>query len=133
MLKKEILMQQLKEGTYEGIKVRKIAPAEGTLERFNPKKNTLRKDDFKVFVPILKDSLQAYLSQTAHNKRSLLGLNSLVETSLNKADAHQAIRDRVSAKVKENSSSKASLLQYLYNFILQHEAVGTIDSTIKVK
>ena len=133
MLKKEILMQQLKEGTYEGIKVRKIAPAEGTLERFNPKKNTLRKDDFKVFVPILKDSLQAYLSQTAHNKRSLLGLNSLVETSLNRADAHQAIRDRVSAKVKENSSSKASLLQYLYNFILQHEAVGTIDSTIKVK
>jgi hypothetical protein len=133
MLKKEILMQQLKEGTYEGIKVRKIAPAEGTLERFNPKKNTLRKDDFKVFVPILKDSLQAYLSQTAHNNRSLLGLNSLVETSLNKADAHQAIRDRVSAKVKENSSSKASLLQYLYNFILQHEAVGTIDSTIKVK
>jgi hypothetical protein len=133
MLKKKILMQQLKERLYEGIKVRKIAPAEGTLEGFNPNKNTLRKDDFKVFVPILKDSLQAYLSQTAHNKRSLLGLNSLVITSLNKADAHQAIRDRVSAKVKENSGSKASLLQYLYNFILQHEAVGTIDSTIKVK
>ena len=133
MLKKEILMQQLKEGFYEGIKVRKIAPAEGTLEGFNPKNNTLRKDDFKVFVPILKDSLQAYLSQTAHNKRSLLGLNSLVGTSLNKADAHEAIRDRVSYKVEENSSSKESILQYLYNFILQHEAVGTIDSTIKVK
>ena len=115
---------------YDGITVRKIAPAAGT-DRFNPLTNTLRKEDFKAFVAVLKDSLQKYLKHT--KETSLIGLNSLVETSLNRADAHQAIRDRVSAKVKENSSSKASLLQYLYNFILQHEAVGTIDSTIKVK
>ena len=47
---------------YDGIKVRKIDPEEGA-ERFNPLKNSLRKDDFNRFVPVLKDSLQAYLSQ----------------------------------------------------------------------
>ena len=115
------------------IKVRKLDPVKGTTERFNPNKNSLRKDDFKAFVPVLKDSLQDYLSQTADINISLLGLKNLVESSLNKANAHKAIRDRLSAKVEENSSSKASLMQYLFNFILQHENAGTIDQTIKVK
>ena len=115
---------------YDGIKVRKIDPEEGA-ESFNPLKNSLRKEDFNRFVPVLKDSLQAYLSQS--KETSLLGLNSLIESALNKAEAHKAIRDRVSAKVKENSSSKAALQQYLFNFILLHEAVGTIDTEIKVK
>lgn len=115
------------------LKVRKLDPVNGTTERFNPNKNTLRKDDFKDFVPVLKDYLQDYLSQTAERNIRLLGLKSLVESSLNKAEAHQSIRDRVSAKVEENSSSKAALLQYLYNFILQHENEGVIDQTIKVK
>jgi len=128
-------MKLLKENhsNHQKIKVRKLDPVKGTAERFNPNKNSLRKDDFKAFVPVLKDSLQDYLSQTADINISLLGLKSLVESSLNKAEAHQSIRDRVSAKVEENSSSKAALLQYLYNFILQHEAVGSIDQNIKVK
>jgi len=115
---------------YDGITVRKIAPAAGT-DRFNPLTNTLRKEDFKAFVAVLKDSLQKYLKHT--KETSLIGLNSLVEAALKKAKAHKAIRVRVSAKVKENSSSKAALQQYLYNFILLHEAAGTIDTNIKVK
>ena len=122
-----------KDSKHKEIKVRKLDPVKGTTEKFNPKQNTLRKDDFKAFVPVLKDSLQDYLSQTPHREITLLGLKSLVENALNKADAHEAIRDRVSYKVEENSSSKASILQYLYNFILQHEAVGAIYQNIKVK
>ena len=111
----------------EPIKVRKLDPVKGTTERFNPNKNSLRKDDFKAFVPVLKDSLQAHLSQTAEKDISLLGLNSLVESSLNKAEAHKAIRSRIKAKVEENSSSKAALMQYLYNFILCNDGVQTIN------
>ena len=128
-------MKLLKENhsNHQKIKARKIDPVKGTAERFNPNKNSLRKDDFKAFVPVLKDSLQHYLSQTADINISLLGLKSLVENALNKAEAHKAIRSRIQAKVEANSSSKAALLQYLYNFILQHENEGTIDQTIKVK
>ena len=128
-------MKLLKENhsNHQKIKVRKLDPVKGTTERFNPNKNSLRKDDFKAFVPVLKDSLQDYLSQTADINISLLGLKSLVENALNKAEAHKAIISRIQAKVKANSSSKAALLQYLYNFILQHENEGTIDQTIKVK
>ena len=128
-------MKLLKENhsNHQKIKVRKLDPVKGTTERFNPNKNSLRKDDFKAFVPVLKDSLQDYLSQTADINISLLGLKSLVENALNKAEAHKAIRSRIQAKVEANSSSKAALLQYLYNFILQHENEGTIDQTIKVK
>ena len=96
------------------------------MKRCNPVRNSLRKDDFNGFVAVLKDSLQDYLSQTADINISLLGLKSLVENSLNKADAHEAIRDRVSYKVEENSSSKAAILQYLYNFILCNDGVKTI-------
>ena len=115
---------------YEGIKIRKLDPEKGT-DRFNPLKNTLRKKDFKAFVAVLKDSLQKYLKHTKEPR--LLGLKTLVESALNKSAAHQAIVDRVSAKVTENSTSKAALQQYLFNFILQHEAAGTIDTNIKVK
>ena len=58
---------------------------------------------------------------------SLLGLNSLVKAALNKAEAHKAIRDRVSAKVEANSSSKAALMQHLYNFILCNDGEKTIN------
>ena len=128
-------MKLLKENhsNHQKIKARKLDPVKGTAERFNPNKNSWRKDDFKAFVPVLKDSLQDYLSQTADINISLLGLISLVENALNKAEAHKAIRSRIQAKVEANSSSKAALLQYLYNFILQHEAVGAIDQNIKVK
>ena len=128
-------MKLLKENhsNHQKIKVRKLDPVKGTTERFNPNKNSLRKDDFKVFVPVLKDSLQDYLSQTEDINISLLGLKNLVENALNKAEAHKSIISRIQAKVEANSSSKAALLQYLYNFILQHEAVGAIDQNIKVK
>ena len=109
------------------IKVRKLDPVKGTTERFNPIKNSLRKDDFKAFVPVLKDSLQDYLSQTADINISLLGLKSLVENALNKAEAHKAIRSRIKAKIEENSSSKAALMQYLYNFILCNDGDQTIN------
>tara|TARA_Y100000588_G_scaffold101806_1_gene110635 strand:+ start:406 stop:792 length:387 start_codon:yes stop_codon:yes gene_type:complete len=128
-------MKLLKENhsNHQKIKARKIDPVKGTAERFNPNKNSLRKDDFKAFVPVLKDSLQDYLSQTADINISLLELKSLVENALNKAEAHKAIISRIQAKVEANSSSKAALLQYLYNFILQHENEGTIYQNIKVK
>ena len=126
-------MLKEKHSNHQKIKVRKLDPVKGTTERFNPNKNSLRKDDFKAFVPVLKDSLQDYLSQTADVNISLLGLKILVENALNKVEAHKAIRSRIQAKVEANSSSKAALLQYLYNFILQHEAVGAIDQNIKVK
>ena len=126
-------MPQFNETHYEGIKVRKIPSYEEGLPNFNPLRNTLRKDDFKSFVKILKESLQEYLSKTEAKTRRLFDLKELVESSLNKADAHKAIRDRVSAKVTENSSSKAALIQYLYNFILQHENEGTIDSKLNTK
>ena len=96
------------------------------MKQCNPVRNSLRKDDFNGFVAVLKDSLQAYLGQTAEEDISLLGLNSLVESALNKADAHKAIRSRIKAKLEENSSSKAAVLQYLYNFILCNDGVKTI-------
>ena len=55
------------------------------MKQFNPVGTSLRKEDFNNFVPVLNDSLQAYLAQTAEEDISLLGLNSLVESSLNKA------------------------------------------------
>ena len=70
------------------------------MQLFNPLRNGLRKNDFNSFVQVLKDSLQAYLSQTAEKEISLLGLNSLVESALNKADAHKAIRSRIKAKIE---------------------------------
>ena len=97
------------------------------MQQFNPLRNGLRKNDFNSFVQVLKDSLQAYLSQTAEKEISLLGLNSLVESALNKAEAHKAIRSRIKAKVEENSSSKAALMQYLYNFILCNDGEQTIN------
>ena len=96
------------------------------MKQFNPVRNSLRKKDFNGFVAVLKDSLQAYLGQTAEEDISLLGLNSLVESALNKAAAHKAIRSRIKAKLEENSSSKAAVLQYLYNFILCNDGVKTI-------
>ena len=96
------------------------------MQQFNPLRNGLRKNYFNSFVQVLKDSLQAYLGQTAEKEISLLGLNSLVESALNKAEAHKAIRSRIKAKLEENSSSKAAILQYLYNFILCNDGVKTI-------
>ena len=122
-------MKLLKENhsNHQKIKARKLDPVKGTAERFNPNKNSLRKDDFKSFIPVLKDSLQDYLSQTAEEDISLLELNSLVESSLNKAEAHKAIRSRIKAKIEENSSSKAALMQYLYNFILCNDGEQTFN------
>ena len=97
------------------------------MKKFDPIKNTLRKEDFNRFVQVLKDSLQAYLGQTREKEISLLGLNSLVESALNKAEAHKAIRSIIKAKVEENSSSKAALMQYLYNFILCNDREKTIN------
>ena len=97
------------------------------MKQFNPVRNSLRKEDFNSFVPGLHDSLQAYISQTAEEDVSLLGLNSLVESALNKAEAHKAIRSRIKAKVAENSSSKSALMQYLYNFILCNDGEQTIN------
>ena len=97
------------------------------MQQFNPVRNSLRKEDFNSFVPELHDSLQAYISQTAEEDVSLLGLNSLVESALNKAEAHKAIRSRIKAKLEENSSSKAALMQYLYNFILCNDGEQTIN------
>ena len=96
------------------------------MKQFNRVRNSLRKEDFNSFVPVLHDSLQAYISQTAEEDISLLGLNSLVESALNKAEAHKAIRSRIKAKLEENSSSKSAVLQYLYNFILCNDGVKTI-------
>ena len=93
----------------------------------NPLRNGLRKNDVNSFVQVLKDALQAYLGQTAENEISLLGLNSLVESALKKAEVHKAIRSRIKAKVEENSSSKAALMQYLYNFILCNDGEQTIN------
>ena len=97
------------------------------MKQFNPVRNSLRKEDFNSFVPELHDSLQAYISQTAEEDVSLLGLNSLVESALKKAEVHKAIRSRIKAKVEENSSSKAALMQYLYNFILCNGGDQTIN------
>ena len=97
------------------------------MQQFNQVRTSLRKEDFNRFVQVLKDSLQAHLSQTAEKDISLLGLNSLVESSLNKAEAHKAIRSRIKAKIEENSSSKAALMQYLYNFILCNDGEKTIN------
>ena len=97
------------------------------MQQFNQVRTSLRKEDFNRFVPVLKDSLQAYLGQTAEKEISLQGLNSLVESAFNKAEAHKAIRSRIEAKVEENSSSKAALMQYLYNFILCNDGVRTIN------
>ena len=97
------------------------------MKQFNPVGTSLRKEDFNNFVPVLNDSLQAYLAQTAEEDISLLELNSLVESSLNKAEAHKAIRSIIKAKVEENSSSKAALMQYLYNFILCNDGEKTIN------
>ena len=96
------------------------------MKQFKSVRNSLKKEDFNSFVPELYDSLQAYISQTAEEDISLLGLNSLVESALNKAEAHKAIRSRIKAKLEENSSSKAAVLQYLYNFILCNDGVKTI-------
>ena len=97
------------------------------MKPFNPVRNSLRKEDFNSFVPVLRDSLQTYTSQTAEEDFSLLELNSLVESALNKAEAHKAIRSRIKAKIEENSSSKAALMQYLYNFILCNDGEQTIN------
>ena len=97
------------------------------MQQFNPLRNGLRKSDFNCFVHVLNDSLQAYLARTAEKEISLLGLKNLVESSLNKAEAHKAIRSRIKAKIEENSSSKAALMQYLYNFILCNDGDQTIN------
>ena len=97
------------------------------MQQFNPLINCLRKDDFNSFVMVLKDSLQAYLKKTTEQEITLLGLNSLIESALNKAEAHKAIRVRIKAKLEENSRSKAALMQYLYNFILCNDGEQTIN------
>ena len=79
------------------------------MQQFNPLRNGLRKNDFNSFVQVLKDSLQAYLAQTAEKEISLLGLNSIVESSLNKAEAHKAIRSRIKAKIEEQHSHRVEL------------------------
>ena len=97
------------------------------MRQFNPLRSGLRKDDFNSFVMVLKDSLQAYLKKTTEQEITLLGLNSLIESALNKAEAHKDIRVRIKAKLEANSRRKAALMQYLYNFILCNGGDQTIN------
>ena len=72
------------------------------MQQFNPLINCLRKDAFNSFVMVLKDSLQAYLKKNTEQEITLLGLIILIESALNKAEAHKAIRVRIKAKLEEN-------------------------------